>query len=131
MSGAAIGFLRKTLTRADLAVIILFSIGTLLSFSLWSTREAGHRAVIVVDGQETGTFSLDAGHTTMRFEGAEGPFSIEIKDGRVRMKDSTCPGKYCVKTGWIGREGQMVCCVPNRVIIKIIDGTEAYDALAR
>ncbi|MGA1843919.1 MAG: NusG domain II-containing protein [bacterium] len=131
MNGAPIRFLRKTLTRADLVVIVLLSIGTLLSFSLWCTREAGHRVVIVVDGRETGTFSLDSGHTTLQFEGAKGPFSIEINDGRVRMKDSTCPGKCCVEMGWIGCEGQMICCIPNRVILKIIGGTEAYDALAR
>jgi len=131
MSRAAIGFLRKTLTRADLVVIILLAAVTLLSFSLWCKRDLGHKVLIVVDGKETGTFSLDAGQTTMRFEGAKGPFVVEINDGKVRMKDSTCPGKCCVEMGWIGCEGQMICCIPNRVIIKIIGRTEGYDALAR
>jgi len=131
MSSTAISFLRKTLTRADLVVIILLAVVTLLSFSLWYKRDLGHRVMIVVDGKETGTFSLDADPKAMRFVGTKGPFVVEIRDGKVRMKDSTCPGKCCVEMGWIGCEGQMICCIPNRVIIKIIGRTEGYDALAR
>jgi len=46
-------------------------------------------------------------------------FVVEIKNNKVRMKESNCPHKICVHTGWISRPYQQIVCVPNKVYIKI------------
>ena len=126
-------YLRKTLTRADLILIVFLVLGTLASFSLWFRGGAGQKVIIQVDEQIVKTLSLSGENEGMVMEGAQGPFSIQIRDGKVRMTDSACPNKLCVKRGWISQEGQVICCIPNRVIIKIIADKEKtpYDALAR
>ncbi len=42
---------------------------------------------------------------------------VEIKDGKVRIKESTCKNKYCVKQGWSNRFP--IICIPNEVSVVI------------
>jgi len=131
MSIKLISYIRKTLTKADLVLIIFLALCTLLSFSIWFRGGSGRSVQIIVDGQKVKEAALDVAMEELVMQGVKGPFSVEIKDGRVRMKDSTCPNKLCVKMGWIRHEGQVVCCIPNRIVLKITGKRESYDALAR
>ena len=64
-----------------------------------------------------------------------GPFvnRILLRDGRVRVAESSCPGEDCVHTGWIDRDGMSIFCLPNRVEIRVVgNGTEeTVDAVIR
>ncbi len=64
-------------------------------------------------------------------KGPLGENIVEIKDGKVRMKDAPCPEKLCVKEGWI--ESGSIICLPNRVSITISgsDNNEEYDAVSK
>ena len=42
---------------------------------------------------------------------------VQIEDGKVCMKESTCKHQYCVKQGWSDRFP--IICVPNQVSIVI------------
>ncbi|WP_324717394.1 Gx transporter family protein [Carboxydochorda subterranea] len=44
---------------------------------------------------------------------------LEVRDGRIRVKSSTCPHQVCVHTGWIDRPGQVIVCVPGRAVVAI------------
>lgn len=48
---------------------------------------------------------------------------VEIKNNKVRIKQSSCPFKICVHTGWISKPYQQIICVPNKICIKIIANT--------
>lgn len=126
-----ISYIRKNLTKADLVLICFLALCTLLSFSIWFRGGSGRTVQIIVDGHLVKELTLSAAMEELVMQGVKGPFSVEIKDGRVRMKDSTCPNKLCVKMGWIRHEGQVVCCIPNRIVLKITGKRESYDALAR
>ena len=46
--------------------------------------------------------------------------TLEISESKkVRIIESDCPDKTCVKTGWISLPGQAIVCLPNRTVIKI------------
>ena len=51
-----------------------------------------------------------------------GHMLIRVKDGKIRVVESTCPLKLCVKRGWISKVGEMIVCVPNRVSIEVVRG---------
>lgn len=42
---------------------------------------------------------------------------LEVKDGRIRVKDSDCPKKICVKHGWLRYANDVIVCIPNETII--------------
>jgi hypothetical protein len=79
-------------------------------------------AEIYVDGELKETIPLEKkGSKTLLTP--HGEMEIEYTKGKVRVVKSSCPGQICVRTGWISRSGSIVSCLPNRVLIKIIDTT--------
>ncbi|MEA2065915.1 MAG: NusG domain II-containing protein [Thermotogota bacterium] len=44
---------------------------------------------------------------------------VEVKDKKIRMKESDCPQQLCVKMGWISTPGVPIVCIPNKVMIII------------
>lgn len=50
-------------------------------------------------------------------DGPQGKTTIEIKQQKVRVKDSPCRKKLCVKQGWTERG--VIVCLPNKVVITI------------
>jgi len=50
--------------------------------------------------------------------------TITIKDGKVAVTESTCPGADCVHSGWISQGGRSIVCLPNKVEIRIVGQTE-------
>lgn len=57
-------------------------------------------------------------------EGEKGRVVIEVKDGGVRVVESSCLQKICVNTGRINRPGQNIICLPNKVLVTI-EGKES------
>ena len=47
--------------------------------------------------------------------------TVEIKDGRIRVKDAECPDKVCVKTGWLSSSAVPIVCLPNHLVIEFAD----------
>ena len=77
---------------------------------------------ISVDGNvvETLPLSQDTERTITGYGG--GTNRIVIKDGKVCAAEATCPDKICVNQGWIGRTGENIVCLPNRMIARITGG---------
>lgn len=44
---------------------------------------------------------------------------IEIKDGGVSIIEADCPDQVCVKDGHKEHPGDVIVCLPNKVIIEI------------
>jgi hypothetical protein len=60
-----------------------------------------------------------------------GKMKIEVKSGKIRILDSDCPQKICVKMGWIDNSGQTIVCIPNHVLIEIkSSGSPLIDAVS-
>lgn len=55
--------------------------------------------------------------------------TVEIKDGKIRVKDAECPDKVCVKTGWLSSSAVPIVCLPNHLVIEFEEKGE-IDALA-
>lgn len=77
-------------------------------------------AVVKSSGRQVMVIRLDVGSEGVyEVTGPLGTSRFEVRGGRVRMLESPCPEKICVKTGWIGRPGEVIACVPNRVVIAV------------
>ena len=57
--------------------------------------------------------------STMTF-GEPGNFNEIIIGDAVRMVSADCPGGDCLRTGGIKKTGEMIVCVPNRLIIRLV-----------
>ncbi len=66
---------------------------------------------------------------TLEVKGAIGACKIEIQKGRVRIVESACDHKICVKKGWTYRTGDSIVCLPNRVRVLIVGNQRKIDAI--
>ena len=49
-----------------------------------------------------------------------GTNTLVIEDGQVCITDATCPDKVCIHQGKINQSGEMIICLPNLMIAKIV-----------
>ncbi|HHX10563.1 MAG TPA: NusG domain II-containing protein [Firmicutes bacterium] len=57
---------------------------------------------------------------TIPVEGPLGTTIVEVERGRVRVLSSPCPEHICMNTGWISKPGQIIVCMPNQVVVRIV-----------
>ncbi len=108
---------RHRLIGTSDVVLILVLFSTILLIP----KKKGENVEIYVDGRPKFVYPLNIEKTIM-VKGRLGESIVEIRRGKVRMEESACPLKLCVKQGYISKQGEEIICVPNRVIIRIIGG---------
>lgn len=107
----------KLFSRIDFWFLIVVCIALFSWIALSHASPYASKAVILVHGKVYKVVSLDKNGTfDIRWKGVH-LMTVQIKNGAVRAKESTCKNKICVHTGWISKDGQSIVCVPNRVII--------------
>lgn len=84
---------------------------------------------VTAGGREVLTLPLDDDAGELIVKGSGGESRMEVHGGRVRMVDSACPDKLCVKTGWISSPGESIVCLPNRVVIEIVSADGGPDVV--
>lgn len=113
----------------DLLAALLVAVcaaGLLLGLTLRGTE--GERTAVEVyhRGRLLYTLPLDRdGEWTV-----EGTYKnvITIRDGRVAVTASDCPGGDCVHMGWESRAGRGIVCLPNRLELRLT-GVSDVDAV--
>ena len=117
------------ITRADRILIGLLVIAALagIIYPAYLLRVEGGVAqvIISVDGKVIRSVKLDGHHEIIRVEGADGYDVVEIRDNKVRIVEADCPDKLCLKQGWIAWAPQQIVCLPNRVVVKIVNDRKA------
>lgn len=122
--------LRKLLHSTTIADKVLFSLLLLLSLSgiflIKAFVPEGHTVVIELDNKPVYLLPLDK-DGIVSVDGPLGKTTVEIKDNSVRIQDSPCRNKLCVRQGWI-KTGALVC-LPNRVVVTIDRGRETGNTI--
>lgn len=109
-------------------IIVLMALGFLF---IQLSKTEGSKLLITIDGVEHKTLYINE-DTTYKLEHDDGEWNtFEIKDGFVRMLDASCPDKLCVKHKKIHFDNESITCLPNRVVLRVIEAEESdLDAIA-
>jgi hypothetical protein len=75
-------------------------------------------AVITVGNQEIAAVNL-ADSSDFKVQGALGEMALRVENNGIWVRRSSCPHQVCVKQGAARRPGEMLVCVPNRMIVLI------------
>ena len=103
-------------------ILVVLSFAPVVVFSLNRTASPMQEAVLSVDGQEIKTLDLSdkSQSYTYRYEDKDGDYNlIEIKEGRIRIKEANCGDQICVRRGWIDQSGETIVCLPHKLLIEI------------
>ena len=115
--------------RNDLLLIGGLLLAALLVWFLVRPGGMGHWAVVTVDGQESGRYSLDVERTVTI--GEEAYNILRIAGGTASVVEANCGDHTCVRTGSISREGETIVCLPHRLVVRIEGGAgSGFDAVA-
>lgn len=126
---------RELLTPADKILIIILLFITTSSYYL--VRKVfpftpDRIAVVEIGGKEIRRFSLNSDlpprRIPLRIHGGEVVF--QISNGRIRilpMPDEMCDRHICSNKGWIEKQWDVIVCVPNKIVVRVIGKSEADD----
>lgn len=112
------------LRKGDLIIIVVLiimgvSIITYTNFFA-SEKTPGTTVIVEIDGEVVAQFPLNEDRQGIRFDTPDGYNILEIADGRARIAEADCPDKICVNTGWRQHDGQLIVCLPHRLIVRIV-----------
>jgi len=114
--------LREILKIGDKIVIGMLSISIVLSFFVYRVLQTQGRIVsISVDGREAYQLSLGVNREVI-VQGPLGETCIRIENGNVYVSRAPCPQKICMKMGKISRSGEVIICIPNKILVRVENG---------
>ena len=112
--------MRKTGKRELLlAALILLAAALLWLLKAKPSNAPAAVLEISVDGNLAETLDLnqDQEITIPGFHG--GSNRLIIQDGQAWVQEASCPDHLCIRQGKISREGEMIVCLPNRMIAEV------------
>lgn len=107
------------------ALLIVICAGFLIQNIFFG--KAGATAVIEQDGETISELDLSKDTELVLDDGHGGSNTITVKNGTVAVTDANCPDLVCVHTGAISQTGEVIACLPHKLIITISE--ENHDAL--
>lgn len=115
-------------------LIVLILLGTsLVGMALVAAAPAGTRVVVTSSGQTCFVAPLDQPRI-VDIEGPLGKTHLVIDEHGAQITSSPCSHKICINMGPVKRSGELLACVPNRILVRIdTPGSEEapYDLLSR
>lgn len=109
-------------------IVIIATVLLSAVFGIFPWQAHGEKAVLYCDGEAVKEFDLDSDCNYV-FE-SEYNNMIVIENGTVRIESADCPDKVCVHTKAISKSGQTICCLPNKVIIRIVGKSPETDVIS-
>ena len=106
-------------------MVLVASLSFILSGRIGDVGEygKGSECIVLQDGKPLSRLNLEKDG---RISILDGRMVLEIADGRLRVIQANCPRQICVHSGWVNQPGQIIACVPNRILIKIESSDDPF-----
>ena len=118
------------LKKRDILVVILLlflSIGMAFFVQKIKSNENGNYLRVELNGKEYGRYPLDK-DKTFKIKIDEDEYNIvEIKNGKVKMREANCRDLICTHMPSIEKIGETIVCLPHRLILEIISSDDKKD----
>jgi len=115
-------------------LVVLTLLGIALAGIAWlATAPAGTRVVATCGHQTCFVAELDQAHS-VDLDGPLGKTHLVIDEKGAYVTSSPCPRKVCLSMGPARYSGDLLACVPNRIMVRIENrsGEDVpYDLLSR
>ena len=121
----------KKKNRTGLIVIIaIIAAAGILAVVFWLMNRGPASSVLIkVDGRTVKTVSINQ-NQTIKVEGYNGGYNIvEIHNGTVDVTEADCDNQICVNSAAISKPGQTITCIPPRVVVEIVGGSDGVDSM--
>lgn len=115
---------KKIIVKKDFFIILAIFLTGIIVVSatlIMKKTNNGKTAIISVDSKVIKKIDLK-NHDSINFtiENIKGVV-FEVNNGKIRIIESDCPDKICVKTDFIGSKNEKIVCLPKKLIVEIED----------
>lgn len=113
--------------KADLFLLggVLLISCVALVFGLWRQSPGAQVKIIGAQGRVLGVYDLNEDRV-IEIEENGCLNTVVISGGQVSMMHANCPNQLCVRQKAIGKTGQTIVCLPNKLLL-IIEGGDPSD----
>ena len=111
--------------RLDIIIVILVLVISAASLGILKMSSQGNYgekySEVYLDGELIKTISIDNTANTEGFtvKTEHGFNVIRVENGMVRIIEADCPDKVCVKDGSISEPGEILVCLPHKIVVEI------------
>lgn len=115
-------YMKDNKKKRDLLLVIgiLVIAGGFYIGNLMLNRKPAVMVEVSVDGTVVEQLDLSK-DTEVTIESRNGGTNhLVIQDGQVFIDDASCPDKVCIHQGKISKNGDMIVCLPNLMIAKVV-----------
>ena len=122
----------KPLDIVVIVVLVFITLGSSAAAFINSNKSYNNKYVeIEVKGKLYKKLPLDnSGNERIQIDTDLGSNTIEITNGKVRILDADCPDKICIQDGSISKPGDILVCLPHKVVVSIKGQNSETDALS-
>ena len=113
----------KIFRVGDIVVIAVLAVAAVALTIATAAEPAGKTAVVLVDGHTEAVLHLEEVQS-ISVHGPLGDSIVETDGEGVRIIESPCPHKTCMRMGRASITGQVLVCAPNRVAVRVEGGAE-------
>lgn len=111
--------------RNDILLILLvLAVAAALLIYRAASRENGSSIEVTVDGVLLMTLPLDRDTSVVIGEG-DHTNTLVIRGGEASVTAASCPDHVCVKRGAIRYDGETIVCLPNRLVVTVVNGGDS------
>ncbi|MCD6327781.1 NusG domain II-containing protein [bacterium] len=121
--------LSKMLRVGDVVIFLVLGASALSMIWAGSSRPCTTMDVEIIAAGECAYRAPLSKDFTFEAIGPLGPTTVVCQDGSVFVSESCCPNKTCVKMGKASTCGQIIVCVPNQIVVRIV-GAGELDAVS-
>ena len=116
----------KTFGRNDIWLILAVTAAVLIGFLILAATggAAGTEVVVTVNDSEYARLPLDRDAELTLDDGHGGTNLLVIRGGEAYVAEANCHNQVCVDTGRISGEGELIVCLPHKVVISIEGSNE-------
>ena len=113
--------LLSKITKYDIALAAGLAVLSLFLLGLKFIQPPGGEVDVYVDNELIDSISLDSDNE-YEYIGELGAVKVLAKEGKVRVIESNCPLKSCIRQGAVSRQGETIVCVPNKFLLVVTEG---------
>ncbi|SCX11335.1 hypothetical protein SAMN02910339_01621 [Lachnospiraceae bacterium YSD2013] len=116
------------LLKNDIVLLAILVVVALILFPIVShSKKPGAYALVELDGDEYATLSLDT-DTTLTVTTDQGTNTIVVHNHEVSVESANCPDLICVNHAPISLTGEVIVCLPHKLVITIKSDNPAKES---
>jgi len=122
----------RILTLGDkllILCVLMVVIGLFVERSL-GANPRGNAIVVELAGQRQGIYALEEAQI-LRFDGPLGVSEVEIGQQAVWIRRAPCANKICMNQGKLYQPNDVIACLPNQLVVRIVGSERHFDGISR